>query len=205
LQWSDAQELIAHLGQVQPTEGGEFAFVLGTHREFFRRPSSSELGIEEVSRLRRLLKAASTDAPALVLQGACRMIVVIDHHAAHICRVAGDGAPQAEVTIKPYDPYNFHHHLIHRKEAHYQGGRVPEETSFYQEVAAALAPAKEIVLIGHGTGTSSAVSALAAHLEKHCPEVSRRVIAIETADLSALSQPELLAMVQRRMDRLVAG
>jgi len=40
-----------------------------------------------------------------------------------------------ERKVQPYDPYNFHHHLIHRKEAHYRGERVPEEDSFYEEIA----------------------------------------------------------------------
>jgi hypothetical protein len=98
-----------------------------------------------------------------------RMVVVIDHHAAHIFRDLGGSRPRDEATIEPYDPYHFHHHLIHRKEAHYRGDRVPEESSFYEEVSQALVPAAEIMLIGHGTGKSSAVDVLVAYLKKHRP------------------------------------
>jgi hypothetical protein len=127
------------------------------------------------------------------------MVVVIDHHAAHIFRDLGGSRLRDESTIEPYDPHHFHRHLVHRKEAHYRGDHVPEETSFYDEVAEALVPADEIVLIGHGVGKSSAVDVLVEYLKKHRPEVSRRVIATETADLSALPESAVEAIARRHM------
>ncbi len=197
LHWSDALELIEHLGVVQPTVGGEFAFVVGTHREFFKQPHTPELGTDEVSRLRRFLKGAASEAAPITTGQASRMIVVIDHHVAHIFRDIGGSRPLNEATIEPYDPHHFHRHLVHRREAHYQGDRVPEETSYYEEVAAALVPATEIILIGHGTGKSSAVEVLVAYLKKHRPEIFRRVTATETADLSSLTEPEVEAIAKR--------
>jgi len=199
LHWNDAVELIGHLGRVEAQGGEEFTFVVGSHREMFKRPQAPELGVPEVSRLRRFLKEAGSDtAPAEYAQP-CRMVVVIDHHAAHVFRDLGESLPKDEVTIEPYDPHHFHHHLVHRKQAHYQGDRVPEETSFFEEVAVALAPANEIVLIGHGTGKSSAVDVLVEYLDKHHGNIARRVKAVETADLSALTPPEIEAIAKRHM------
>jgi hypothetical protein len=127
------------------------------------------------------------------------MIAVIDHHAAHIFRDLGGSGPREEAMIEPYDPHHFHRHLIHRKEAHYRGDRVPEESSFYEEVSQALVPATEIILIGHGTGKSSAVDVLMAYLKKHRPDVAGRVLAMETADLSALTEPGIEAIAKRHM------
>jgi hypothetical protein len=200
LHWSDALELIGHLGEVQTGGGDEVAFVVGSHRELFQRPHSAELGIDDVSRLRRFLKAAAeTEAAPQAATSPNRMVVVIDHHGAHVYRDLGGSRPQAEAHIEPYDPHNFHHHLVHRKEAHYEGGRVPEEASFYAEVTAALVPANEIVLIGNGTGKSSAVEALVAYLKKHRPDISQRVLATEMVDLSALTEPEIEAIAKRHM------
>jgi len=199
LHWDDALELIQHIGEVKPTDGGEFAFVVGAQREFFKRPHAGELTVQDVSRMRRLLKAASSELPAITVDGAGRMLVVIDHHAAHIFRWGVKGVGNEE-TLEPYDPHHFHHHLLHRKEAHYQGDRVPEDSSFYDEVSARLAPAREIKLIGHGTGTSNAADVLLAHLKKHHPELARRVVANETADLSALTEPEVEALARRHAD-----
>jgi hypothetical protein len=199
LHWTDALELIGHLGKVTPSTGGEFAFVVGTQREFFKQPHTPELGTEEVSRLRRFLKAAASALPPVAPGRACRMVVVIDHHIAHVFRDIGGSRPQAEAAIEPYDPHHFHHHLVHRKEAHYQGDRVPEETSFYEEVAEKLLPATEIILVGHGIGKSSAVDVLVAYLKRHRPEIARRVTATETADLSALTEHEIEAIAKRHL------
>ena len=127
------------------------------------------------------------------------MIVVIDHHAAHVYQDLGGSRPADEHKVRPYDPYNFHHHLIHRKEAHYRGERVPEEDSFYEEIAKDITPANEIVLIGHATGKSNAADFLKEYLKTHHPDISRRVIATESADLSAVTEPEIEALAKRHM------
>ena len=164
----------------------------------------------KVSRLRQFLKQAATEptsaqpSPSTQSTEPRCMIVIIDHHAAHVFQDLGGSRPQEEVSIKPYDPHHFHHHLVHRKEAHYRGERVPEETSFYAEVVDLLVPAQEIVLIGHGTGTSSAVDVLMAYLKKHRSDVAKRVIATETADLSALTLPEAEAIARRHMTAAAA-
>ena len=203
LHWSDVVELIGHLGQIQPHGGDEFAFVIGTQREIFKRPRTSELGVEEVSRLRKFLKDAGSEPPPSKFVQSCRMVVVIDHHAARIFRDLGESRPQNAVTITPYDPHHFHRHLVHRKEAHYEGERVPEETSFYEEVARALVPADEIVLIGHAAGKSNAAQVLEQYLKKHHIELWRRIKAIETADLSALTDPEIEAIAKRHVITIV--
>jgi hypothetical protein len=203
LHWSEGLDLIRHLGTVSPSGGDEFAFVVGTQREIFKRPRTSEFEVEDVSRLRRLLKAAAAESRPEEFVQPCRMVVVIDHHGARVFRDLDGTRPRHEGTIEPYDPHHFHHHLIHRKEAHYRGDRVPEESSFYEEVAEALRPAKQIVLIGHGTGKSSALDVLVEYLKAHRPDISGRVLATEIADLSALTEPEVEAIARRHMIRVV--
>ena len=140
LSWSEAVELVEHLGEVQPHGGDEFVFRVGSQRAFFKKPQTHDLAMEEVSRLRKFLKEAGPDANksgshAEEPAQPSRMIVVIDHHAAHVYQDFGGSRPADEHKVQPYDPYNFHHHLIHRKEAHYRGERAPEEDSFYEEIA----------------------------------------------------------------------
>jgi hypothetical protein len=199
LHWSDAVELVGHLGKVEALGSDNFAFLVGTQRELFKRPQTPELGVDEVSRLRKFLKEAGADPAPTAPAQPVRMVVVIDHHSAHVYRDLGGSRPQEGVAIEPYDPHHFHHHLVHRKEAHYQGDRVPEETSFYEEVAAALVAADEIVLIGSGTGKSSAVAVLAEYLEKHHGNIAQRVKATEIADLSALTAPEIEVLAKRHL------
>jgi hypothetical protein len=199
LSWNETVELVERLGEVQPHGDDEFVFLVGGQRAFFKRPHTHDLGMEEVSRLRKFLKEAKQGARVETPAQSGRMIVVIDHHAAHVYRDLGGSRPVDERKVRPYDPFNFHHHLIHRKEAHYSGERVPEEDSFYEEVAKDITPASEIVLIGHATGKSNAAEFLKEYLKTHHPDISRRIIATENADLSAVTEPEIEALAKRHM------
>src|ERR1700733_14081876 len=203
LSWAEAVELVEHLGQVQPHGNDEFVFVVNGQSVFFKKPHTHDLGVEEVSRLRKFLKEAGPSSQAEKPAQPSRMIVVIDHHAAHVYQDFGRSRPADEHKVQPYDPYNFHHHLIHRKEAHYRGERVPEEDSFYEEIAKDITPANEIVLIGHATGKSNAANFLKEYLKTHHPDISRRVIATENADLSPMTEPQMEALAKRHMISVV--
>jgi len=199
LSWSEAVEIVEDLGEVQTHGNDEFVFRVGDQQMFFKRPSSHDLGVEEVSRLRKLLKEAAPVTRIERSGKSPRMIVVIDHHTAHVYQDDGGSRPVDEHKAAPYDPFHFHHHLIHRKEAHYQGERVPEDHSFYEEVARDLTPANEIVIIGHATGKSNAGDFLKEYLQTHHPDIYRRVIATESSDLSAVTEPEIEALAKRHM------
>jgi hypothetical protein len=131
------------------------------------------------------------------------MIVVVDHHVAHVYRDIDGSRPKQVDTIQPLDPHHFHHHLVHKKAAHYRGDRVPEDPVFFQDIAAALTLANEIVLIGHGVGKSNAAEALSAYLKSHVPLLAKRVLSVETADLSALTEPEIELIAKRHMITVV--
>lgn len=196
LAWSEVVELMGRLGEVRPRSGNEVEFVVGSQSAFFNRPNTHDLDVEEVSRLRRFLHEAGLGDSAPTPAPAGRTVVVIDHHGARIYQDAGGKSPEQEKTEKPYDPHGFRRHLIHRKEADYAGQRTPEEDSYYEEIAQVLKPAKEIILIGHGTGKSSALDFLVEYLKTHHPTISARVIATEIKDFSALTDPEIEAIAR---------
>jgi hypothetical protein len=199
LSWNSVIDLIRNIGEVQPHGNDEFTFVVGSRRSFFKRPSGHNLAVEEISRLRKFLKEADAIGVPGKASRLGRMVVIIDHHVAHIYQERGDGRSQGEVNVKPYDPFGFHHHLIHRKEAHYIGERVPEELTYYEEIATDLVHAEEIVLVGHGTGKSSAVGFLTEYLKAHHPEEFQRIVATEIVDLSALTEPQIEEIVKRHI------
>ena len=62
LSWAEAVELVEHLGAVQPHGNDEFVFVVNGQNVFFKKPHTHDLGVEEVSRLRKFLKEAGPDA-----------------------------------------------------------------------------------------------------------------------------------------------
>ncbi len=199
LSWSAVVDLIGQIGEVQPHGNDEFAFVVGSQKGSFKHPSTHNLEVEEISMLRRFLREAGVLRKPAKAHQIGRMVVVIDHHVAHIYHDLGGSRPEEEVTIKPYDPFGFQHHLIHRKEAHYKGDHVPEKESYYEEIATDLVHAEAIILIGHATGKSSAANFLSEYLKTHYSETSKRIIATETADISALTEPEIEEIAKKHI------
>lgn len=197
LAWNEVIELMRRLGEVLPRSGNEVEFVVGSHSAFFNRPHTHSLEVDEVSRLRRFLHEAGLGAAATETTPAGRTVVVIDHHIARIYQHPGGSGPERKESEKPYDPHGFHRHLIHRKESDYAGQRVPEEDSFYEQIAEALKPAREIILIGHGTGKSSALDFLVEYLKTHDSTILPQVIATEVTDLSALTEPQIEAIARQ--------
>ena len=199
LPWDDAVGLISHLGTVEAGGGDEFTFSIAKTHAPFKRPHSRQMELEDISKLRKLLHAAESADPVRGKSTSRQLIVVVDHHSAHIFAETGGSRPSALDTIEPADPHHYHHHLVHKKEAHYQGDRVPEDTAFYGAIADSLKEASEIVIIGHGVGKSSAASFLMEYLKSHRPDTAKLVKAQEVADLSALTEPQIEQLAERHM------
>lgn len=127
------------------------------------------------------------------------LMVVVDHHAAKIYRIDITSQSHAEHEIKPYDPHHFLHHLTHKDRSREAGQRTPEEYSFYEQIARALAPARKIVVIGHGTGKSNAAHHLIEHIRSHHPAIYQRIVHEVVADLSSITPPQLLDIARQAL------
>lgn len=69
-------------------------------------------------------------------------------------------------------------HRTHNKAATGDGKRAPENQSFYQDMVAALQPAKEWLIVGPG----SAEDELGMHIRDHHSHLKDRIIRVEPAD-----------------------
>jgi hypothetical protein len=199
LAWSDARHLIESLGAVRQEHNGHLLMTVGTQREMFHQPHDNELTAEEVARLRKFLESAGVtpDSPevaqsATVPSAANDMLVAVDHHQARVFTI--ERAAAGAKTLRPYDPHHFLHHMRHRQEDRLRGEREPEEASYYEAVAAALAGAQRIVILGHASGHSNAAARLEEVLRAKYPETFSRVRAVRAVDLSAVTEPQLLAL-----------
>jgi hypothetical protein len=204
--WSDALHLIDRLGTVHQEPNGRLLFAIGEHRQVFHPPHAKELTPEEVAQLRRFLEGAGATPASVELveeehvaeSPAPDMVVAVDHHQTRLFTIGG--APETARTLRPYDPHHFLHHLSHRQERELRGQREPEEPSYYSQIAAALAPARRIVLLGHGTGHSNAAAHLEEVLRAKHPEIHGRIVATKAVDLSAITEPQLLALALQTLD-----
>jgi len=206
LAWLDALHLIEKLGVAGREPNGRLLFTIAGHREVFHQPHGKELTTEEVARLRKLLESAGVTATSVdVVQedrtaepATLDIVVAVDHQQARLFAIQGTSGTAR--TLRPYDPHHFLHHLAHRQERELRGQREPEEPSYYAQIAAALAPARRIVLLGHGTGHSNAAVHLEEALRAKHPEISKRVVAVRAVDLSALTEPQLLDLALKALE-----
>ena len=206
LAWSDALHLIERLGAARQEPNGRLQFTIGEHRHVFHQPHSKELTPEDVAQLRKFLESAGVTPGSVEVAEQSRtdgsatldMVVAVDHHRARLFTI--EGTSESERTLRPYDPHHFLHHLTHRQERELRGQREPEEPSYYSQIVAALAPARRIVLLGHGTGHSNAAAHLEEVLRAKHPDICRRIVATRALDLSATTEPQLLALALEILD-----
>jgi hypothetical protein len=128
-------------------------------------------------------------------------IILIDHRSARFFEPSSQGRFAEGEHIEPKDPHGFQRHLEHRKEADYKGQRVPEADEFYERVAQRLKNAPSILLLGDGSGKSSAMRYFEAYLKQRHKEIADRVVAAQDADLSAISLGEIERIARRYQER----
>jgi hypothetical protein len=210
LKWHDVVHLFEELGTVAEKSNHEYVFAVGDSQQILRRPHSKDLTSEEIRDLRHFLAGsrAGTDAQASVINAAPHvpdMMIVMDHHDARIFNVEATAPDGSMSDIRPYDPHHFLHHLTHKDQPRERGQRAHEDAAFYERVAQAVTSAQRLVIIGRGTGNSDAAHHLVGYLREHHAETAQKIVFELTADLSHITEPELLAMGRGALAELTTG
>jgi hypothetical protein len=200
LAWSDAWHLLERLGTTRREPNGRVLIAVGDHKFVFHPPHTKELTSEEITQLRKFLEGAgvtpdsagvAAEEDSAAESATPDMVVAVDHHQARLFTI--EGTSETGRRLRPYDPHHFLHHLAHKQERELRGQREPEEPSYYSQIVAALAPARHIVLLGHGTGNSNAAAHLEQVLRAKHRDIAERIVATKGVDLSAITEPQLLA------------
>jgi stalled ribosome rescue protein Dom34 len=74
------------------------------------------------------------------------------------------------------------------------------DREYFKEIAEALKPAKEILLVGHGTGKANEAHKLREYLEQHHADVARKIVGEETTHLESMTDPEVVVLAQKWFD-----
>ena len=133
LEWNDVTRLFETLGTVDEKGNGEFVFEVAGIIHLMRKPHTKDLTSPEVLELRHFLQQAGASPshpsePSAHPDGAApSLLIVVDHHGAKIFHVDVTADDAAEHVIRPYDPHNFLHHLLHKDQSRERGQRAPEE------------------------------------------------------------------------------
>jgi hypothetical protein len=154
------------------------------------RPRGKDLADKkELMQVRHFLDRSGVLLAAPAATGT-HLLVVIDHREARIYSTELHGTVPHRIT--PYDPFGFDRDL-HYNQDDSNGQRKPELKSFYEAVAKTLQGAKQILMFGTGTGSSSAMEHLLADLKHNHHDIAAKVIGSVAVDEHHLTEDQLLA------------
>ena len=196
LPWRDVTALMEHLGTVEEKDNGHLLFTVNSVTLAIHHPQGKEVSdVQQTLDIRHFLESAGVGKSGNVTTDGAkaapplRLLVVIRQQKTLIFRTEGkDALPE---RLYPYDPHGILHHLNHT-DGRDKGSREPENLIYYKEIAKTLAGADEILLMGNGTGASSAMTHLRDFFATHHPEITQRIVGTVTLDLEALTEGQLL-------------
>lgn len=201
LEWHDVIALMEHLGKVEEKDNGNVTFAIKDVSRVFHRPQGKEISeTEQVLDLRHFLRSAGVGKYGVnaskVTEGEekLRLLVVVSQQETLVFRSEDkDAVPE---HIHPFDPHGLLHRLNHTRGGDF-GSRLPENLAYYKDIAQTLTGADEILLMGNGTGASSAMGHLEDFLATNHPELAQKIVGTLKLDLEALTEGQLLQEARR--------
>ena len=125
------------------------------------------------------------------LRGA-NVVATIDFHRALIYPLGGDGGGPPE-RIEDVDSQGHAHEIAH-KAGNPRGTYEAGNADYWREISEALAPARAILLLGHGNGKANASHQWIAYAEQHHKDVAAKVIADVRADIDDLTPHQVIQL-----------
>ncbi len=192
---------VRRIGSAEEKRDERWGFTLAGRSATFLSPRDKDMDPREVEHLRHLMQDTGLSPHATEILEAAPVtadsdaLSVVHHDEARIYRLASETAcGETETTLRPYDPKDDIHHLLHKQDDNYRGRRVPEDIGDYDRISAALANAPRTAMVGHDTGKAGAMDVLSARMREHHHGTQGRVVATATIDISASMDGQLPAL-----------
>lgn len=120
------------------------------------------------------------------------VVATIDFHRTLIYPLGEPGEGSAE-RIEDVDSQG-HAHEITRRGGNPRGTYEAGNADYWREISEALAPARAILLLGHGNGKANASHQWVAYAEQHHKDVAAKVIADVRADIDDLTAHQVIQL-----------
>jgi hypothetical protein len=194
LQWHDVRSMLATIAEVTEEHNGNLRFARHGEVLVLHPPKDKDLSdSKEVMKIRHFLERSSVPELADPIEDGTHLLVVINHREARIYKTElQDSVPE---SITPYDPDGTRRHL-HSLDDEANGQRQPELKSFYEAIAHSLRNAKQVLIFGNATGTSSAMDYLVDELNQNYPEIAQGIVGAIVVNEQHMTEKQLLAQAR---------
>jgi hypothetical protein len=189
LEWRELIAALKSIGSVEEVSNGKYHFSRGGRTLTLDEPGAKEVSEQEILRLRHFLKETETPAESSADEHVAIIVVTHDHVSVYR---APNSANRSHLEFTTEDHHGFRRHL-HHKGQQKDSPLQPEEDSYYNAVAAALAGATKIALISNAAGSSSSGSLFMREFTKRHHVLAKNILTEFTLDLEAMTEPELIA------------
>lgn len=123
------------------------------------------------------------------------VVAVIDFHQTRIFLVDPLGGSRAEL-VDDVDPQSHSHKIAH-KAGNPDGTYHAGNPDYWREITDALAPARAILLLGHGKGKANASHQWVGYVEEHDKDVAAKIVAEVRADIDDLTDADVVELARR--------
>ena len=103
--------------------------------------------------------------------------------------------PVAPQRVMAPDAHRAHHH-VRTGQAHHMHHLDPDDPKYFDAVAEQVRDATRILLVGHGQGRSNMAKGFLSHAQERHRHIAKRVIGDIDADLSSLTEPEIVELAR---------
>jgi hypothetical protein len=187
LNWREVRSMFKRLGEVTEESNGNLKITRNGQTLVLHRPNTKDVAnADELMSLRHFLEKSET-IPATADEKDAHWLLLIDHHEARIFRSEIHGGLPRKIL-----PTKYSQHIRDSGDAS-RGKEKPDETNFFKSVAGALQAAGQLLVFGTGTGTSNEMNQFTAWLNKHHPELAKRIVGSVVVDEQHLTDDQLLA------------
>jgi hypothetical protein len=191
LEWHDVRSLLGALADVAEGQNGTLKVTRNGQTVVLHVPKHKDVAtVDDLLAIRHFLDNSGETTIASPIAPGVHVLVVIDHHEAKIYRTVSHGAVPQQIV--PYDPHGFDRHL-RSENPETDGKRQPERKSYYEAIVATLRGADEILILGSGTGESSAMVQFLAEVKHHHGDVAPHIVGSIVVDEHHMTGDQALA------------
>jgi hypothetical protein len=192
LQWHDVRSMLDALAEVTEEHNGNLRYTRHGEVLVLHPPKHKDLSdTKELMQIRHFLERSSVPELADPTEDGTHLLVVINHREARIYKTEVRDSVLEDII--PYDPDGTRRHLHN---LHDNAKGQPELKSFYEAIAQSLKDAKQILIFGSSTGSSSAMDYLVDELAQNHPDISKKVVGAIVVNEQHVTDDQLLAQAR---------